>query len=132
MQVIGSTYVTNELKLCITKLSVHLNQYPNMVSPILCMYQSLQVLQHLFVCTSLKCYPTGTLSLIYQTNSTFIVSTLIDLKFIEIGLTAFLYVPYKVIHSTKIFLKVCCFFPSVSFFIFITHFLWACHSVTPV
>ena len=78
-----------------------------MVPPILRMYQSLQVLQDLFVCPSSKIIPLAPIhSFTRQIRSTFIVSTLIDLDFIKISLLLFHIVPYKVIHSTKIFLQV--------------------------
>ena len=50
-----------------------------------------------FVCNTQKPSPW----LIYKTNSTFIVSTIIDLKLIDIHGTSFPHSPYKLLPSTK-------------------------------
>ena len=72
---------------------------------------------------TLKNHPLGTHSLIYKTNSTFIISTIID---IDIHGTSFPHVPYKFPPPSITFLRLCHF---LICFIYIAHFLWACRSL---
>ena len=76
-----------------------------------------------------KNHPPGTHSLVYKTNSTFIVSTIFNLRFFAIDHTAFPQVPYKLPPSINNIMRVSFF----SFFLilsFSSHtFLWACGSL---
>ena len=81
----------------------------------------------------LKNHPPGTHSLVYKTNSTFIVSTIIDLRFFPIDHTAFPQAPYKLTPSINNIFTCASFFSLFLIlslflsFIFIVHFfvgLW--------
>ena len=89
-------------------------------------YQPLQFLWHPFVCPHSKNHLLFTHSLIYYTNSTFILSTIINLKLVDIHGMSFLCVSYKRPPSTKNIFMCASFFSNHSTFIFITHFSGAC------
>ena len=71
---------------------------------------------------TLENHPPGTHSLVYKTNSTFIVSTIINLRFFVIDHTAFLQAPYKlppsiknILHARRFFLIILLSFSSHTF-----------------
>ena len=81
---------------------------------------------------TLKNHPPSTHSLVYKTNSNFIVSTIIDLRFFAIDHTAFPQVPYKLPPSinnnfTHASFFLCFFLILLSFSSHI--FSWACGSL---
>ena len=83
-------------------------------------YQPLQVLWHPFVHPCSKHHPHGTYLLIYQTNSTFYVSRIVDLKSFDIHYMSFLHAPYKLLPPNNF---------SLFLLSFSSHtFLWACGS----
>ena len=80
------------------------------------------------MCPRSKNHPPSTHSLVYKTNITFIISTIIDLRFFAINHTAFPQRPINSLLPPITFLCVCHFFSL--FLSFLLHtFLWACRSL---
>ena len=74
------------------------------------------------LCTHARKVSPGTHLLVYKTNSTFIVSTIIDLRFFAIDRSAFSQAPYKLsFHQKHFYARIIFSNSSNSTFIFITH-----------
>ena len=80
-----------------------------------------------FVYPHLKNHPLATGSLVYQTNTTFIISRITNQRLFIIDPNSFLYAPYKLLPSVKNIFMCTLFFLFLSFSLHT--FLWACGSL---